>query len=1158
VARSPLFDIYDPYGALEQQARFGLLPQSDEEFDPVGLIPIKRKPTVSDLMPEEEKTGMLRTLANIGSSGLSGLGWLLDTPGAVVRGGLSGGPSKALSALWDTSDDRVTGRELLRQYGMVGNEDTWLNFGGGILAEMALDPLSYASFGLSQLIGGPAKTLAGKAAQKVGLLQDFDVYARQAKGMGSRQAMREATAREMLAGIADDTARAAKQQEFLQAAKSTGNNVDELLDAPLARMNRVSLPFVREGAADLFGQRVGDWSARAADALGEGLATNRYTGPAVNRLTAAFDPDVLGLTDYGQQWDARAIQAAGRKRAVADRTTLAQLQYNAEEALKKAGSSLNNQQVSDALRTAMELGYDRLTPEMRQIFDIPEVAELTNFFERYRDEAIQSAQRLGIPLDEFKSRAGIGFFPRQQLGFDVYEMPKWPKGVQPPERLKRPYSRGNKPASVSDNYGRSRNPYVDVMGGAGTINRLSLDGELQAALRGADAAQARSLLEEWSARNNIGDLYAWADADKKGELYGQLADFVATLDPQHARKQLPIFGQNAFNEMARYVIGRGRTESNAGGLLDMLVRNKEAKRAAEVAGRVNYTPEQALEKLGLTGEHAGAALADRLGVNNLDDISFNKKLIDEWTRTVERAKGPPELSALGQMYDDFTGTFKTLALLWPARYTRDAYSGAFAAAMKDSFNPIDWWVGTQLRKGNYKWLPSRLRGKPGYTNTVANGVARPMTDEEIIQKFLVSAGGQGLGTSIASDEMLSGAAGAQLKGMYPGAAPPTWSSLLQRFYDPKRTWRDAARDYNPFAIRAGSGNRNPLLELGDRAAETTDAGNRYGVFLNQIRQGASPEEAMRIANLTQVNYGADAFTNLERDVFKRIAPFYSYSRGITPLIADQLLHKPAGLMGQSIRAITRGGEPTEDTFLPEYLRQSASVPVPTGLPFVGLDSKSNLRRFLTNIDLPYESVINLVTPGAGNTLYEKAGNTLQKTALNILGQTNPLIKGPLEMATNRQFFSGRQLSDLYSVFEQTMGAPGRTLEQIAVNAPGGSRLVGTYRQLRDDRLTPAEKWSKLAVNTLTGLKFQDVDQQRTRQLAARDMLNQLLQSTPGVRTYENITVPEDVLRQMPENQRRMYLLYRVIQAEAAKRARDKKKQQAALDPLQVLGVVNQF
>jgi len=36
------------------------------------------------------------------------------------------------------------------------------------------------------------------------------------------------------------------------------------------------------------------------------------------------------------------------------------------------------------------------------------------------------------------------------------------------------------------------------------------------------------------------------------------------------------------------------------------------------------------------------------------------------------------------------------------------------------------------------------------------------------------------------------------------------------------------------------------------------------------------------------------------------------------------------------------------------------------------------------------------------------------------------------------------------------------------------------------------------------------------------------------------------------------LLYKIIQSEAAKRARDKKKEQAELDPLQALGVVSQF
>jgi hypothetical protein len=367
-------------------------------------------------------------------------------------------------------------------------------------------------------------------------------------------------------------------------------------------------------------------------------------------------------------------------------------------------------------------------------------------------------------------------------------------------------------------------------------------------------------------------------------------------------------------------------------------------------------------------------------------------------------------------------------------------------------------------------------------------------------------------------------------------------------------WKPWESDYWPFHLRTPSGNRNPILEGGDRLAEFTDSGNRYGTYLNQIRRGVAPEEARRVTDLTQVNYKPDAFTDFERDVMKRIFPFYSYTRGITPLIADQLIDNPAGLMGQSIRAISRASQPTEDNFTPENLRQSASIPVPTGLPFVSLDPSSPLRRYLTNIDLPYESVINLFSPGVGNSLFDQAGDTLQKTALNILGQTNPLIKGPLELATNRQFYSNRQLSDLYSMLEQPLGSPGRVLEQVISNAPGGSRVLGTVRQVMDDRLDPASKASKFLVNALTGLKFQDVDVERTKQLAARDMLNQLLEATPGVRTYENLTVPEEALMSMPKEQQDMYLLYKIIQSEAAKRAREKEKQQMAMDPMQMLGI----
>jgi hypothetical protein len=54
MARSPLFDYYDPYGELEMQAQMGLLPD-ESDVDEFGVPSFgRRKLTLSDLMPAEE------------------------------------------------------------------------------------------------------------------------------------------------------------------------------------------------------------------------------------------------------------------------------------------------------------------------------------------------------------------------------------------------------------------------------------------------------------------------------------------------------------------------------------------------------------------------------------------------------------------------------------------------------------------------------------------------------------------------------------------------------------------------------------------------------------------------------------------------------------------------------------------------------------------------------------------------------------------------------------------------------------------------------------------------------------------------------------------------------------------------------------------------
>jgi len=1255
---SPLYDIYDPYGVIRQQAEYGAL------GDP-------RNARLSDLMPQEQQDSMLRSLANKSASGLSALGWLLDTPGSVVRGTLSGGPLKGISALWESSDDRVTGRELLRQYGMAGEGDSWGNFFGGLGAEVLLDPLSYASLGLSSLVGKGAETAAGKAVADRGLLSNLSTLAR-SQGVGPREFLRKNTAQDILSGITD----AAKRADAEKALQRLGVDMSQ----PLARSNRVGFPFMGETAVDLYGERAGDLIAKAGDFAGEALRLNPYTGAVADWAARAFDPSVMDMRTYERQMEARPIYEATQAELASVRESLARAEKSAVEGLAKYGYNLGDPYVNDNFRRLFTLGYESIDPEFSRAINDPGVNEYVNFWEQLRDSWKTKADELGISAQEFNSRAGTQFFPQQQVWFDVERQPDWPAGKAPPRRQRRDYGRRARAFELGTNLGRQRNDYMDVLGGAYTVNRMSGDAALQQALRESTPDQAEQIIREWAGRtfdrdspvllpNRSDDLFAWVDerqnmdsifddspmatqrqqlvdkyedairdaqenarkfnlptdgvtskradalaakisqleadmmaaaesgpyvhkarplpkdhplvvaendlakkqaaAAAGGEtsnarafskqlsavrkeieqaerkeyrkyLYSRLGDVVRQMDPQHAEKGVPFFGRNVFNEMAQYALNVGRVRSQADGMLDLLTKNAVEMAPGSVTGGTNYGVTDALKQLGFDDKTGPAALAKRMDVlpEQLGSYSFDKNFIDEWSRQIQRGSAPELISPLLQKYDDFTKSFKTLGLLFPSRYTRDYYSGGFAAASKGGFNLSDQYAALEARKGNYGPLAKRLENAPDFEG---------LTPEQRIDKALMEMARVDLSVSTQLSDSPTDAAGVALRGMYPGAAPNQPGSLLRRFYNPDRSWREGLENnLNIFAVRGADGNRNPILEAGDRVAEFTDAANRIGSYITYRRKGIAPEEAKRLTDLTQVNY--KNATDFENRYLKRLIPFYSYTRGIVPYIGDQVLNEPYGFLGLSTRAINRASQPSEDNFVREDLRRSAAIPVPEGTPILGSPGEG-FRRYLTNIDLPFAGTVNLFSPGTGNNILSQLGNTVKDTAVNILGSTNPLIKSPLELATNRQFYSGRQLSDLYSMFEQSLGEPGRFLEQVGYNVPGGSRALGVARQLMDDRMSISDRLSKLAFNSLTGLKVTDVDIERTRRQAARNMLNDLLKATPGVRTYENITVPEETLAKMPEEQRNMYLLYKIIQAEAARKARERKKAEEAANPV---------
>ena len=1220
MARSPLYDLYDPYGLLRQQAEAGLLP-GDEPGE------MSRQATVSDLMPEEERRSMLRTLADTGSSGLAAAGWILDTPGSMVRGMLSGGPSKALSALWETSDQRVTGRELLRQNNLIGSEDNWGNFAGGLIGEMALDPLTYLN--PLAILGKGAYNGAGRALRDSGLLRSSAVDAyrgfdqmgplregvvRRPAGVGVREHMRNMTPAQAIAEAPDYDA--ALQQWNLHATRHGVDPAD--MHQRIAGLMDARIPGTNIGF-NVDAGATGDRIARGLDQFGEWSKRAPGIGPVVSRANALLHNPSGFTLDPDIQWSSRIARADNQLADEALRLARTRMQRAALTAnvpaqvptpFLEAGTEIprdlrdfQSPRLQNAMGDyveaphAMPPGVHGPMPERTSgdpmadwvMENVPQFRDIRDHFAGMGDRAADLATANGLPRPRWTSDHQTGWFPRQLHWFEQDAaptmLPMRLDAARAAARGESPWSQGSQVLNTQDNFGRSRNAALDVEGGMRTIRALTGNGQtvnpagfigpanrfdsagLQSDLLHSTPRASRRLIDDAFTqlgldtpyRTQANDVMASAayqaadPAERIGmlrgplaemrERKGHLADFLRGLDTQFASTNRGAFDTSSWSNALRYELGQNRVIANT----QQVVRN-----LAE--GAIN-TPVHSVAGGGVV------SLADAAATLGFDPVAFRRMWQQQHGADVTNFSVPerlvkslgtlaaptrpslPESGLLGAL-GQFTSAFKGGALASPAFHVRNSYSGMVSAAAHNAFNPADWYASLQASRGNYDPLGRRLAHAPGYADLPD---ARARVDE-----YLAQTGAYRVGQGTLLDD-IAGRPDQSIQGMYTGAN--TGPGVGQAFYNPERSWGQFGDDF--FRMRGVgitsnplSRSTNPMLVLNDSVGRNVEDALRTGTMLTQVRRGIHPGQAADISKLTQVDYSPEAFTPFERGV-KQAVPFYSFMKGILPSIGDNLLYRPGGLQGQAIRAVTRGTERSEDSFVPDYLRQSAAIALPEAL---GGKPSPNLQRYLTSGGLPFESTFNLFSPGVGNSLASKAADSVQKTAMNFAGQLNPLLKYAIEGTTNRQLYSGRQMSDLYSMLEQDMGPMGRHVEQAVSNlVPFGARILGTTRQLRDNRMSMPDRLSKAAFNILAGAKFTDVDQERTQQLAARSTLDSLLSTTPGVRSYENLTVPDDVLRAMPPEQQKQYLLYKMLQSEASKRSRKRKKEAALLDPMQMLG-----
>lgn len=1018
--------------------------------DPFGSSRRSTGPAIPSLAPEEEQSALSK-IADLGLSGLGFVGGVLGKPGRIVRGLLGGQPRELLNAIpfsdalgITNPSEQVHGTDLLGisrdqadQAGFFSPEGL-----GGFAAEFATDPLSFLSF------GGGALTKAGTLAKKAGVLP---------KATAGR-----------LAGFAAGTPEAAAVANKASQLGQAGISGTERLGGHIG----VGLPFMGnaavadlgplgdaiggtlakypKGAGAAIGAGVGGLSGALGDngdpltgaitggllGLGAGAGLERFGKPifdGVNRVRKAlFVPEVMGqLSPKGQELMPDIFQA----RQAAKEASLA---GDVLPVARAGGADLLTD--TQGLRTLAEGGTGQTSAGTQRAFPIAKTQ-----------------------LDGARAEA-------QAAGLDVGEIEKyWHRQATRPELdVGRPGGSGAgsalKPFTTSM---LEREPILRDLPTA-TIESMVKDPRI--------GTSARTLPTNADAAQVIAGNYGIADpAQAEG-----LASFLYSLHPE--RQKIGLFSRHAATDYESGIVGLRQATAAAKKMSDIIARE-----ASSVQGPGAKTYHQVISDLGLGSTSAARANIQQqmvaLGKSPLADQYLSRETADALTRATKAFTTPEVLAPVVSFIDNFTNVLKGgLTSPFPSFNIRNLASGAWqnyvlmgAKDLPEAYKA----ASTALREGGVV---------PGIADSLFKG--QGLTDAAATRKFADIAFSKGIMGGGGVRDIVGADAAEELLGRIPGALPGRKPGLA--------AFPQAAKDYvptsleqlNPLNVRGVGGavkSKFAPVAAGQKLGnEIEDMGRLAGLY-GLMKQGYEPSVASDLVKAGHVDYSRA--TGFEKNVMKRLIPFYGWLRGNLPEQLRQVAENPGGPAALAVKASEAANR---GQFVPDYLGGGLTVPLG--------NEEDGTRRYLTRLGLPFEDL----------------GNT---SARGILGSLNPLLKYPLEQATGRQMFSDRDLRDLHSrIGDLVPGGAPPAIENALMNSPL-SRIITTASTIADERKSPFDK----LLNLGTGLKVSDVNVDQARRNVVRDFINDALRG-PNFRHFDQLSVRPEAIPMLSPQEMELFRL----------------------------------
>lgn len=995
-------------------------------------------------------------------------------------------------------------------------------------------------------------------------LTDPDLIARPLAG--SRRARRELTLDDLVQ--AQDQAAQPEIIKSIENQLGKGQQYGDLAKQTLRYDVGLGLPFSDYSSIG-FNIPGGGKLASGLDRLGQ---IARWSGPG-RQLYAAFDKDTFGATEEAGQIigkeAATAIRAADEKSGAEIQEILGKLlpdAFNDADLSKRVRRILTN--------STKGADLDLVTPGaagFRQ--DIKDFVDSWSATGGLRDQFLDRRAEAGLSSKLWESRFGSKYFPRRidDLSFLSKIEDRMATGAA--RHSKGAGSGRALGTTTADQLPRKR--FMDVPGAEDTLNRLSLDTNVAGPNRtkitdDAAAQYIKDQIDQEIARRfplqNVGGKQVRLMPN--GQEVPQyrlssakaLARVLHQVDENSIKSGLPIFGSHFADDLRRYVRGNERAMAVANVMYDFMGGTAKNIPSGKVNQGGHIPLSNAVKALGLktidnrkligplaqTGApkntmlFAGAAeqLLSRLSARfpnaaqEMKGFSLDKRMLERLTRVADFYDYPQVQKGWIKMWDDFTRIWKGSILAFPARFTRDWYSGGFS-------NAVEVGVGSDLVRG-YAGAKYLIQGQFDRLDEILNQMPRykrltnALDRKNLFERDLASSGLLGGRRSVdladAANTMQSGVdvADELMPGMNPRTTVGYQIGDALKGRTPlgadKAAYSELAGDWTKFAETGWVRPRdvgNPILRWSQKLGDTTDSINRAAGYMGLLLKGIDPLEAARRMKAAHVDYSS--LTTFERNTMRRFIPFWSYTSRIGKWLATKLYENPGGRFTQFGLRAPDAILSRDEEYTPESIRANYGMPVSPGLARPFGKQSEGATPWLTDIDLPGIDTLNMFRPGfrAGGTL--DLSQTGWNTVLDFAGRSlHPVVRAGVEAGTGMNLYTKRPKKDFTPAINEILrpiippeSMYGQWIKTVAPAIdliPFASRPMQIANRLMDEEKIPdlRDRIYQMGVNAFTGVKFQNVSPE-ARRIDIRRKIGEMAQEDPLIRSMTQPWVPDEAM-----------------------------------------------